>query len=927
MEAQATDRLTRMRRHVDQSFIGLSIYAVLVSVWMLAGFGGPTVMHYLGLVSDLPANLGSAFLLGVAAWHTPRGPARTAWQMLTVTLAIYFVGSTVASISWFRGVDPFPGPADIFFCAFCLTTFITACLLIRAAAVRVSWLQLCLDAAIFTVGFGAFFWYLVIRPAALQAPIDSLKQLLSQGYAAMDCVLLLMLGVVLLTDAYRASERRISLYIMLGFTTIFLGDILWSLAKIRGYYLPGGLQDVAYLVCYVPFAAAARGKLRALQAPAAENTAASDGMSRALPYSAMLASLLVLVYLTRGEIAGPATAMTLVVFALMLLLMIRQSVILKSEAAARERRAARLVEQRYESLIANASDVIVVVAPDGVVRFASPASRRTFGIDPDSLHGLDISALWAADDGNRWAKFLREVNAAAGTFGPIEIHIQRGKELHVLECVASNLIADPAVAGLSLNFRDISDRKALEEKLREQAFHDPLTMLANRNLFRDRVQHALALSQDSAYPVAVLFLDLDNFKNINDSLGHDAGDRLLQAVAQRIVQRTRQSDTVARLGGDELAILLEGSAHLAEVERIAQGLIQAMAMPFSLNGMEMGVTASIGIAFSTRESTSETLLGNADIAMYHAKAAGKNRHAIFQSHMQDVVHERLRFEGDLVRAFARDEFFLDYQPIIDLGTGSLLGVEALARWQHPEAGMLMPGRFIQIAEESGQIGTLGRWVLRQACGALCAWRGQVAGGNDLRVSVNISGRHLQTGELVRDVADALDSSGLEPGNLVIELTESVIMYNTESNLRTLDQLKKLGVRLAIDDFGTGYSSLSYLHRFPIDILKIDRTFVSRLGNTDEGSELARAVISLGETLGLDTVAEGIEIDSQVAALLSLGCVAGQGFLFARPAALEQLNRSSFVRRRAELWKPRAAPDNLSPTGRYRALREMRRQGS
>ena len=419
MEAQAIDRLARARHQVDQSFIGLSIYAALASVWMLAGFGGPVVMHYLGLVSDLPANLCSAALLGLTAWHIPRGPARTAWQMLCITLAIYFVGSTVAALSWFRGVDPFPGLADIFFCAFCLTTFITACLLIRAAAVRVSWLQLCLDAAIFTVGFGAFFWYLVIRPAALQAPIDSLKQLLSQGYAAMDCVLLLMLGVVLLTDAHRATERRISLYIMLGFSTIFLGDILWSLAKLRGYYLPGGLQDVAYLVCYVPFAAAARAKLRALQTPAVEVPASSDAMSRALPYSAMLVSLLVLVYLTRGEIAGPATAMTLVVFALMLLLMIRQSVILKGEAAARELRAARLVEQRFESLIANASDVIVVVAPDGVVRFASPAARRTFGIDPDSLLGRDISTLWAGEDGDRWAKFLNEVNGAAtGTARP-----------------------------------------------------------------------------------------------------------------------------------------------------------------------------------------------------------------------------------------------------------------------------------------------------------------------------------------------------------------------------------------------------------------------------------------------------------------------------------------------------------------------------
>jgi diguanylate cyclase (GGDEF)-like protein/PAS domain S-box-containing protein len=932
MDAQAlptaSDRLARARRGVDRAFIVLTAYALLVSVCMLTGLGGPAVSHYLGLVSDLPANLGSAILLAVAAWHTPRGTARAAWAALTITVALYFVGSSIASFSWFRDVDPFPGPADVFFCAFNLATLVTAGLLIRTAAVRVAWLQLTLDAAIFAVGFGAFFWYLVIRPAAIEAPIDSLKQLLSQGYTTMDCVALLMLGVVLLTDAQRASDRRISKLVMSGFGILFLGDIFWSLAKIRGYYLPGGLADVAYLLCHIPFGAAARAQLRALQLPRPEAAEAGAGLSRALPYAAMLASLLVLVVLTRGEIAGPATAMTLVVFALMLLLMIRQSVMLKGEAALRERRAARLVERRYASLIANASDVIVVVAPSGTLRFASPAARRTFGVEPERLIGRDLQDLWVGEDRARWAKFLSDVSASVGeTLGPIEVHIERGDELHVLECVGSNLTADPAVDGLSLNFRDISDRKALEEKLRKQAFHDPLTLLANRNLFRDRVQHALALSQDSAAPVAVLFLDLDNFKNINDSLGHDAGDRLLQAVAQRIVKHTRQSDTVARLGGDELAILLEGGANFADVERIAQGLIQAMAQPFSLNGMEMAVTASIGIAFSTADSTSETLLGNADIAMYHAKAAGKNQHALFQPHMQDVVHERLRFEADIVRALARHEFLLHYQPIVDLGTGSLLGVEALVRWQHPEAGLLMPGRFVQIAEECGQIGTLGRWVLKQSCDALCAWREQIAGGHDLRIAVNISGRHLQNGELVRDVADALEGSGLEPGNLVIELTESVIMYNTEANLRTLDQLKKLGVRLAIDDFGTGYSSLSYLHRFPIDILKIDRSFVSRLGNSDEGSELARAVITLGETLGLDTVAEGIESDSQVSALLSLGCVAGQGFLFASPSSLEQITHSRFVARRAQLWQPPAALENLSATGRFRALRELRRQAT
>jgi EAL domain-containing protein (putative c-di-GMP-specific phosphodiesterase class I) len=292
--------------------------------------------------------------------------------------------------------------------------------------------------------------------------------------------------------------------------------------------------------------------------------------------------------------------------------------------------------------------------------------------------------------------------------------------------------------------------------------------------------------------------------------------------------------------------------------------------------------------------------------------------------MQDILHERLRLEADIGRALSANEFFLEYQPIIDLGSGSLLGVEALVRWRHPEAGVLLPARFIQIAEECGQIVRLGRWVLMEACQALCRWRSNVAGGGELRVAVNISGRHLQHGELEQDVERALELSGLEPANLVIELTESTMMYNTDANLERLRRLKRLGVRLAIDDFGTGYSSLSYLHRFPIDILKIDRSFVSRLTNTDNGPELARAVITLGETLGLETVAEGIELEPQVAALLALGCVAGQGFLFAKAGSLEELSGSPFVAKRNELWSPQGVRD-ISATGRFQALRGSRRR--
>ena len=908
---------------VDKLVVGLVIYVTFCSIWMQAGLGGQQVIRYVGLLARFPASLIAVIIAVAAARRMAPGAPRAAWWYLSIALALYFAGDFIGVSSWLRGKDPFPGPADIFYIAFYAALFPAAVFLIRAAAVKVHWVQLALDAAILVSGFGAFFWFLVIRPAASGAETDVIKNTLTQVYLALDCILLLTLGVLLLAGVGNRSGRRVSLLLLVGFAMMFLGDILWSIAKITGDYLPGALQDVLYVACYVPLAAAGRGQMRATTLPAAR--VASDSLAQSLPHAAMLTAFLVLVYFTRGDIGSPATVMTIVVFGLTLLVMVRQALVLREDALTRERRAARLVEDRYASLIANASDVIMIVTVDGALRFASPASERTLGLSPEAVAGKNLLDLWAGDDGERLRAFLAEVAATSGgTVGPVELRIERGSDRYVLEIVGSNLTNDAAVQGLALNFRDISERKALEEQLRQLAFHDPLTLLANRNLFRDRVQHSLTLAQRGRHRVAVMFLDLDNFKNINDSLGHDAGDRLLQAVAQRLVKSTRFSDTVARLGGDEFAILLEGVTTNAEVERIAASLVEGLSQPFALNATEVHVSASVGVAFSTFEAGAEALLSKADIAMYHAKSAGKNRFITFQPQMQELLHERLRLEADITRALANEEFFIEYQPIVDLGTRSLLGVEALVRWRHPDLGVLLPGRFIQVAEECGQIVKLGRWVLRRACRELRAWRSSVAGGTDLRVAVNISGRHLQHGDLVQDVAQALAESGLEPGNLVIELTESTIMHNTEANLARLRQLKALGVRLAIDDFGTGYSSLAYLHRFPIDILKIDQSFVNRLTNTYNGPELARAVITLGETLGLDTVAEGIELEPQVAALLALGCVAGQGFLFAAAGSLEELSKSAFVAMRNALWTDQAAAahKDLSPTGRFRELKNV-----
>ncbi|HVW69003.1 MAG TPA: EAL domain-containing protein [Steroidobacteraceae bacterium] len=908
-------------RWVDWLYAGLVVYAVTCAVLMMSGIGGEVVTHYVGLFCDGPANLAATIVAFAVARRLRAGTLRRAWTWFGRALGLYLVGTTITIISWLHGVDPFPGPSDIFFSAFYPAMLVAALLLIRAAAIRVPWSQLSLDAAIFVIGFGTFFWFLVNHPATSHTQVDVLKAWIGEAYAGLDCVVLLLLGVLLLTGS---EGRRIPLLLMAGFATMFLADMFWSLAKMGGYYASGEVQDVFYLACYVPWTAAGREQMRAPVKRASAITPAADTLTRALPYAALLTALLVLVYMSRADIGGPAGVMTTVVFTLTLLLMIRQGVVLRGDAAVREKRAARMVEDRFASLIANASDVIMIVEVDGALRFVSPAGERTLGFRPDEVTGKNLLDVWIGSDIERLRTLLAEIAAIpSGTVGPVELAVERGANRYVLECVGSNLTADPAVGGLALNFRDISERKALEEQLRRMAFHDPLTLLANRTLFKDRVQHALALAQRGHFPVAVLFLDLDNFKTINDSLGHDAGDRLLQAVAQRIVQSTRPSDTVARLGGDEFAVLLERVTITAEVQRVAESLIEALGTAFALNGMEVRVAASIGVAFSTTAAGAEALLGNADIAMYHAKAAGKNRYAVFEPQMQDVLHERLRLEADIGRALIEHEFFLEYQPIVDLGTGSLLGVEALVRWRHPRAGVLMPAQFIPVAEECGQIVKLGRWVLAEACRALIAWRGCVAGGNGLRVSVNISGRHLQHGELLQDVAYALESSGLEPPNLVIELTESTIMYNTDANLERLQQLKALGVRLALDDFGTGYSSLSYLHRFPIDILKIDRSFVSRLTNSDNGPELARAVITLGETLGLDTVAEGIELEPQVTALLGLRCVAGQGFLFAEAGPLEALTNSSFVARRNERWTAAAADEILSASGRFAALKVSR----
>lgn len=428
---------------------------------------------------------------------------------------------------------------------------------------------------------------------------------------------------------------------------------------------------------------------------------------------------------------------------------------------------------------------------------------------------------------------------------------------------------------------DISDRKRAEEQLRYNAFYDALTGLPNRILFMDRLHQTIERAKrHKNYLFAILFLDIDRFKVINDSLGHNIGDQLLIAFSRRLEACLRSVDTFVRLGGDEFVILLEDITSFSDATHVAERIRQELALPFNLGGHEVFTTTSIGIALSTTVyDQPEDLLRDADIAMYRAKALGKARYEIFDPVMHTQALILLQVENDLRRAIERQEFRIYYQPIVELQTGIVIGFEALLRWQHPSQGLVLPATFIPVAEETGLIVPIGYWILRSACRQLCLW--QRFSAKSLTISVNLSGRQFSQPDLIDQIDQILQETGLDASSLSLEITESMIMED-ESATATLLQLRNLGVKVSIDDFGTGYSSLGRLHHFPINVLKIDRSFVSGIGVSEGNLEIIQAIVTLAHQLGMDVITEGVETLEQLLELRKLKCEYGQGYLFSRP---------------------------------------------
>jgi diguanylate cyclase (GGDEF)-like protein/PAS domain S-box-containing protein len=560
----------------------------------------------------------------------------------------------------------------------------------------------------------------------------------------------------------------------------------------------------------------------------------------------------------------------------------RDAAVTAAKAASRE---------RFAAFLQHSSDVVTVLDAEGRITYQSPSVGRVFGYDPEEMQGKELKNLVHGEDRRRVFETIINAAAEGEHFGVVEARVLHadGSWRHT-ETSVSSLLDDPEVGGVILNTRDISERKELEAALSHQAFHDSLTKLPNRALLRDRIDHAVARADRRQRALAVLLLDLDGFKAVNDSLGHAAGDLLLTAVADRLADSVRPTDTCARLGGDEFAVLLEDLAQPNDWQVVAHRILDALRAPFDLDGKEIFVRGSIGVAMREAENAAcdaDELLRNADVAMYMAKSQGKNRFELFCPTMHSEMLRRLDLEADLRRALETcDEFVLHYQPTVVLQTGEIAGVEALVRWNHPTRGLVPPLDFIPVAEETGLIGKLGEWVLREACLQAVRWDHESADRlrrePPMTISVNLSARQLQHDSLVPIVRSVLEETGLEPRRLILEITETAVMNDHVTTIVKLQQLKELGVGLAIDDFGTGYSSLAYLRRFPIDVLKIDRSFVDGVTEGSQKAALLRTIVELGRTLNLKTVAEGIEQHDELHQLRSLECDLGQGYYFARP---------------------------------------------
>ena len=907
-------------RRWAQLCLAVAVLVVAFGVVLSTGVGGPAAARAVSGPGLCAAAVAAALVCLIRATAF-RGRIRAGWTLLGLGVLAWGIG--MACAVWLKSVTgsvPLPSAADIGYHGMILLTSAGLLVLPVATQSAANRARSVLDGLMVAASLLLIAWFLVLEPLIEARDDSALTLYISLGYPLGDIVMVTIVVYMLALQRRRGRDFGHLALVGAGTVAFAVSDIGYAYLNLTGAYVSGSATDIGWFAGFSLI-------LLAATKPAGSPTAAdralppADGESGQpfgvlLPYVAVLAALITsIVWFARTGHATDFVAYTRSV--LILLIVGRQLLtLLENRNLTRDLetrvadRTAELYssEQRFHSLVQHSTDVVTVVDTDAVVLYQSESVQRIFGWWPRTLTGRPLTCILDPESSARLADALRSVSGRPYATTVIELTVpHRTRGPRQAEITVTNLLGDPNVGGLVLNTRDVTERRELQEQLVHEAYHDALTQLANRALFRERVAEALEQRGEDD-EVTVLFLDLDGFKEVNDSLGHLAGDQLLIRVAERLTASVRAGDVVARFGGDEFAVLIRSARGTGEAEAVARRIVDELPEPFRIDTRNLHVRGSIGLASHATlaaaagssssagdgsgggyAGAAEQLMRNADLAMYQAKGAAGSSFASYDPRMLAGLVERLELEADLRLALDRGELRLHYQPTINLADSRVVGFEALVRWQHPVRGMISPLDFIPIAEATGLIVPLGRWVLQEACRQAMEWA-QRDGRRPVKMAVNVSVRQFDRSDLPAVLREVLAETGMPADQLCLEMTESVLMTDTEENLAQLVRLKALGVTLAIDDFGTGYSSLAYLRRVPVDTLKIDRSFVERLGDQADDAALAGTIVQLGQSLGMSTVAEGIEEYGQLAALRDMGCTFAQGFYFSRPVPAAEAGR-------------------------------------
>jgi diguanylate cyclase (GGDEF)-like protein/PAS domain S-box-containing protein len=766
-------------------------------------------------------------------------------------------------------------------------------------------------------------WATVIGPIYQSHQGGILKQILSMAYPASD-VVLVSLVVVLATHSGRTNRGSLNL-VMVGIVAFAISDSSFAYFTEVNIYGIGNVLDTGWVAGYLLIALGALWPSSPIELGNSEIEQVTLA-SILVPYTlAAVASVVAVVRLAEGRAFGFFLALegvlVLVVLASRQILTLVDNLTLnrrlhtKLELGTQELRAR---EARYSALVEHSSDAITILGEDATVVYQSPSVARVLGWDPGESAGVSLIDLLHPEDRSRWQAVVSRLEADCDDSVTTEWRLKHlDGTWRTFQSVATNLLHEPSVGGVVLNSRDVSDQRSLEDQLRHQTFHDPLTGLANRALFAEHLEQAVRRRTRSDGSLHVMFIDLDNFKAVNELHGRAQGDELLRQVAERLQESLRDADAIARIGGDEFAVLLEGGFGSVDPSAAAKRLVEKFSVPFDLGTEAVVMTASIGVASDAiGAETDEELLRHADLAMYAAKAQGKRCFVVYTPELHGSTLEHKRMETELRRAVERDEFVLFYQPIVSLETGSVSGVEALIRWNHPDRGLVFPNDFIPAAESSGWIVSIGEWVLNQACRDLKTW--EHISNEPVRVSVNVSPRQLSDPSFVTMVRGVLEGADLDARRLTLEVTESLYVDGA-GRKEVLSELREIGVKIAIDDFGTGYSSLGSLRDMPVDVLKIDKSFIDHIANTAEAAHLVRMILQLARDFRISTVAEGAEDLCQIQMLRAMGCPFVQGYYFSRPvpvSELEKLLRQAFSVPPLETAKAAISTGNDNPSKSY-----------